>query len=371
MHRRLLPLQQALGRFHQRVVKLARRTFTGRPRALAATISVLAVAVLASAGWVAWFAYDLTTGLPNRQALRGMGDMVQSTTIFDASDRPAFTIFKEQRIEVPLEKMSQNFINAVISVEDQRFFDHGGIDAVRIGGAVLKNLQSGRRSEGGSTITQQLARLMLPEPRQDLPSQAQGSHRRGLSREPVLEAGDPRDLSEQGVLRRRPARGRGRLPRLLREAGVRPRRRRSGAPRGSHPVALELRPDRQPRPCDRAPQRRALDHGELGGDRSRPRPNARSRRRSRSTTRSRSKKRSASTSRSKCGASWSSDSAGNASTKAASASTRPSTATSRGGRRRCSRKGCRRSSAGPVSSTSSVRRRRPLPARRPATCRAR
>ena len=90
-----------------------------------------------------------------------MGDMVQSTTIFDASDRPAFTIFKEQRIEVPLDKMSKNLINAVISVEDQRFFDHSGIDAVRIGGAIVKNLQSGRRSEGGSTITQQLARLMF------------------------------------------------------------------------------------------------------------------------------------------------------------------------------------------------------------------
>jgi penicillin-binding protein 1A len=161
MHRRLLPLQQAFVRFRQRVVSLVRRAFTGRPRTLVATISVLAVAVLGSAGWVAWFAYDLTTGLPNRQALRDMGDMVQSTTIFDASDRPAFTIFKEQRIEVPLQKMSQNFVNAVISVEDQRFFDHSGIDAVRIGGAVLKNLQSGRRSEGGSTITQQLARLMF------------------------------------------------------------------------------------------------------------------------------------------------------------------------------------------------------------------
>ena len=161
MHRRLLPLQHALHTLQQRSVTLVRRAFTGRPRTLAATIGILAIAVLVTAGSVAWFAYDLTTGLPNRQALRDMGDMVQSTTIFDASDRPAFTIFKEQRIEIPLEKMSQNFLKAVISVEDQRFFDHSGIDAVRIGGALLKNLQSGRRSEGGSTITQQLARLMF------------------------------------------------------------------------------------------------------------------------------------------------------------------------------------------------------------------
>jgi penicillin-binding protein 1A len=161
MHRRLIPVQQAFLGLQQRAENLVRRTFTGRPRALAATVVVLAVAVLSAGGGVVWFAYDLTTGLPNRQALRDIGDMVQSTTIFDASDRPAFTIFKEQRIEVPLEKMSQNLINAVISVEDQRFFDHRGIDAVRIGGALLKNLQSGRRSEGGSTITQQLARLMF------------------------------------------------------------------------------------------------------------------------------------------------------------------------------------------------------------------
>ena len=161
MHRRLIPVHQAFLRFQDRAAALVARTFTGRPRALVATNMVLAIAFLSSAVGLAWFAYDLTTGLPNRQALRDMGDMVQATTIFDASDRPAFTIFKEQRIEVSLDKVSKNLINAVISVEDQRFFDHSGIDAVRIGGAIVKNMQSGRRSEGGSTITQQLARLMF------------------------------------------------------------------------------------------------------------------------------------------------------------------------------------------------------------------
>ncbi len=161
MHRRLILFQQAVLKLQERLTTSVRRTFTGRPRALAATIAVLAAAVLSTGGGVAWFAYDLTTGLPNRQALRDMGDMVQSTTIFDASDRPAFTIFKEQRIEVPLEKVSPNVIKAVIAVEDQRFYDHSGIDVVRIGGAALKNLQVRRRAEGGSTITQQLARLMF------------------------------------------------------------------------------------------------------------------------------------------------------------------------------------------------------------------
>ncbi len=84
--------------------------------------------------------------------------MAQSTTILDAADSPVFTIFKEQRIDIPVEKMSPNLIKAVISVEDQRFYEHSGVDAVRVAAAVVRNFEEGRRAEGGSTITQQLAR---------------------------------------------------------------------------------------------------------------------------------------------------------------------------------------------------------------------
>ena len=131
---------------------------SGRPRLLAGVVATLALVVWMSVGALAWFTVDVTAGLPGAQELRGLGDMAQSTTIYDAYDRPAFTIFKEQRIEVPLEKISPNFINAVISVEDQRFYDHAGVDVIRVGAAVLRNVREGRRAEGGSTITQQLAR---------------------------------------------------------------------------------------------------------------------------------------------------------------------------------------------------------------------
>ena len=167
MHRRLVPLHQAFLRLEQRAATLVRRTFTGRPRALVATIAILAAVVLSSGRSVAWFAFDLTTGLPNRQALRDMGDMVQSTTIFDASDRPAFTIYKEQRIEVPLEKMSQNVIKAVISVEDQRFFDHSGVDAVRIGGGVSEEPAVGPPLRGRQHDHAAAGAADVPEPRQD------------------------------------------------------------------------------------------------------------------------------------------------------------------------------------------------------------
>jgi penicillin-binding protein 1A len=130
----------------------------GRPRLLVAIVATLAMAVFAAAGWGVWFSYELTAGLPDRSALMTLGDMVQATTILDAADRPAFTIFKEQRLEIPIERMSPTLIKAVVSVEDQRFYEHSGIDGIRMAAAALKNLEQGRRAEGGSTITQQLAR---------------------------------------------------------------------------------------------------------------------------------------------------------------------------------------------------------------------
>jgi penicillin-binding protein 1A len=135
-----------------------RRRLDGKPRALAAGIIGLSIVLLVIGCGLVWFAYDITSGLPDKNALRGLGTMAQATTIFDRSDKPVFTIYKEQRIEIPLDRMSPNFIKAVISVEDQRFFEHSGVDPVRVAAAVLRNIQEGRRAEGGSTITQQLAR---------------------------------------------------------------------------------------------------------------------------------------------------------------------------------------------------------------------
>jgi penicillin-binding protein 1A len=82
-------------------------------------------------------------------------------TLFDGHDQPAFTIFKEQRIDVPLAHVSPHLVKALISIEDQRFFDHGGVDVIRVAGAAWGNLRSGWGSQGGSTITQQLARQSL------------------------------------------------------------------------------------------------------------------------------------------------------------------------------------------------------------------
>ncbi|HTM25662.1 MAG TPA: PBP1A family penicillin-binding protein [Vicinamibacterales bacterium] len=140
-------------------LSLAGRALQGKPRALAGAIVLITLVLAASVGTFAWFCFDLTAGLPDRKEMRALGDMAQATTIYDARDQAAFTIFKEQRIEIPLEKISPNLVKAVLAIEDQRFFDHKGVDFIRVAAAGLENLKQGRRAEGGSTITQQLARL--------------------------------------------------------------------------------------------------------------------------------------------------------------------------------------------------------------------
>src|SRR5262245_13132380 len=129
-------------------------------RALLATMLVVTAAFV---GFV-WFVASLRSGLPSPDALGRIGEMDQATAVYDSSDQLAFTIFKEQRIEVPLEQVSPNLVKAVVAIEDQQFYEHSGFNLIRIGSAALANLRHRRVAQGGSTITQQLARLSFLTP---------------------------------------------------------------------------------------------------------------------------------------------------------------------------------------------------------------
>ncbi len=65
----------------------------------------------------------------------------------------------ENRVPVEYHEISQNAVNALIAIEDQRFRDHNGIDPIRIGGALVANIKASKVVQGGSTITQQLVGL--------------------------------------------------------------------------------------------------------------------------------------------------------------------------------------------------------------------
>jgi penicillin-binding protein 1A len=86
---------------------------------------------------------------------RGVGD----TVFYDALNRPWFRL-DEQRRDVRFEQISTYFKDAVISVEDKRYYYHPGIDPIGTTRALWHDLRGGSL-EGGSTITQQLARTLF------------------------------------------------------------------------------------------------------------------------------------------------------------------------------------------------------------------
>jgi 1A family penicillin-binding protein len=86
---------------------------------------------------------------------RGVGD----TVFLDYSGREWFRL-NEQRRDVPFSRISTHLKDAVIAVEDHRYYLHPGIDPIGLGRAVFTNLSTDRR-QGGSTITQQLARTLF------------------------------------------------------------------------------------------------------------------------------------------------------------------------------------------------------------------
>jgi penicillin-binding protein 1B len=72
--------------------------------------------------------------------------------------------YRTKRRLVTFNELPPNLVNAVTSIEDRRFFDHGGVDYFRILGALRDDLRAGRRREGGSTLTMQLARGLFLSP---------------------------------------------------------------------------------------------------------------------------------------------------------------------------------------------------------------
>jgi penicillin-binding protein 1A len=127
-------------------------------RSFIAVLVVLAVVAWSAVGASAWWIKDVVTGLPTSRDVREIAVMAQATTLYDAKGQTAFTIFKEQRIPVSLDRISPHLVQAMLAVEDQRFYEHRGLDVVRIAGAFVTNVRAGRTAQGGSTLTQQLAR---------------------------------------------------------------------------------------------------------------------------------------------------------------------------------------------------------------------
>ena len=107
------------------------------------------VAAAVTFGWFATQSYAVY------KLTRGVGD-----TWFHSADGQRWFRLDEQRHDVPITAVSTHLQNAFVAVEDHRFFLHPGVDPIALGRAVMRNVSS-QSLQGGSTITQQLARTLF------------------------------------------------------------------------------------------------------------------------------------------------------------------------------------------------------------------
>ena len=81
-----------------------------------------------------------------------------SSKIYDNNNELIADLGSERRVNAQANEIPTDLVKAIVSIEDHRFFDHRGVDTIRIMGAFLRNLQS-NSLQGGSTLTQQLIKL--------------------------------------------------------------------------------------------------------------------------------------------------------------------------------------------------------------------
>jgi len=113
----------------------------------------------------------LAVGLMGLLALTvaGMADIPEikvplTSTFYDRDGKVIATRFEQNRFVVSLEQVTPDLAEAFISIEDHRFYRHFGLDVQALLRAAWRNLQERRFVEGGSTITQQLARNLFLTP---------------------------------------------------------------------------------------------------------------------------------------------------------------------------------------------------------------
>ncbi len=89
-----------------------------------------------------------------------IGEMQQTLLIYDTEGTETAAIHGlENRVYVTIDKIPEHVKNAFLAVEDARFYEHNGVDIIRIAGAFVEDLKHGNLSQGASTISQQLVKL--------------------------------------------------------------------------------------------------------------------------------------------------------------------------------------------------------------------
>ncbi len=132
---------------------------SGTPILLYLFLTLMAVLLGGAVGFVIFSVGDL----PQVEALEEYRPSITSR-IYSDSNRLLAEFFLENRTPVALEDVPEMLIKALIATEDTRFYSHSGIDSRGIVRALFRNIRAGKILEGGSTLTQQLAKVLFLTP---------------------------------------------------------------------------------------------------------------------------------------------------------------------------------------------------------------
>jgi penicillin-binding protein 1A len=148
--------------------QLRRRRRRGARSKLALAVVVLALVIAIGALSVAGYVIAVAATAPNLDELKP-NDKGSSSVVYAADgSRLGYVQSDIVRTPVPWTHMTRDMRNATVSIEDERFYEHKGVDYGAIVRAGIKNLESGDTVQGGSTITQQLVRaLYIKDPKRN------------------------------------------------------------------------------------------------------------------------------------------------------------------------------------------------------------
>ncbi|MHB1348172.1 MAG: PBP1A family penicillin-binding protein, partial [Candidatus Humimicrobiaceae bacterium] len=126
---------------------------------------IIAFLLILTVGLVALYYYNTVPKLEDLTP-----SAIAETSMVYAIDGSLLTEFHstENRVIIPFDKMSDNIKNAVVSVEDKRFYTHQGVDYKRIFGALINDIRTRDYSQGASTITQQYVKNVYFSPEKTL-----------------------------------------------------------------------------------------------------------------------------------------------------------------------------------------------------------
>ena len=127
------------------------------------TLFLLTIGLALTLGLGAAFYIFISLDIPAISSLKHYQPATASI-IYDSAKQPITYVSRENRTLVPLSAMPELLPQAFVSAEDSRFYQHSGVDAWSIIRALIHNIRSGERGQGGSTITQQVARALLLTP---------------------------------------------------------------------------------------------------------------------------------------------------------------------------------------------------------------